>query len=55
MKHVYIITDIGVNHNGKLETAKELVDVALDAGVDAVKLQLFNPEEIASESAPLAE
>lgn len=55
MEHVYIITDIGVNHNGKLETAKQLVDVAVDAGVDAVKLQMFNPEEIASESAPLAE
>ena len=35
----YIIAEVGVNHNGDLELAKQLVDAAVDAGVDAVKFQ----------------
>ena len=35
----YIIAEIGVNHNGLLELALELIDVAVDAGADAVKFQ----------------
>lgn len=35
----YIIAEIGINHNGSVETAKKLIDVAADAGVDAVKFQ----------------
>lgn len=35
----YIIAEIGVNHNGKLSLAKKLIDVAVDAGADAVKFQ----------------
>lgn len=41
---VYIIAEIGLNHNGDLETAKKLIDVACNAGVDAVKFQKRTPE-----------
>ena len=33
----YVIVEIGINHNGDLETAKRLMEVAADAGADAVK------------------
>lgn len=36
---VFIIAEIGINHNGSMEIAKQLIDVAKDAGVDAVKFQ----------------
>ena len=36
MNKVFIIAEAGVNHNGSLELAKKLIDVAKDAGVDAV-------------------
>ena len=36
---LFIIGEIGINHNGDLEIAKELIDVAVDAGADAVKFQ----------------
>ncbi|OHA20398.1 MAG: N-acetylneuraminate synthase [Candidatus Taylorbacteria bacterium RIFCSPHIGHO2_01_FULL_51_15] len=35
----FIIAEIGINHNGSIETAKKLIDVAVDAGCDAVKFQ----------------
>ena len=37
--HVYIIAEIGINHNGNIDTAIQLIDYAADAGVDAVKFQ----------------
>jgi sialic acid synthase SpsE len=37
----FIIAEIGINHNGKLELAKKLIDAAADAGCDAVKFQTF--------------
>jgi sialic acid synthase SpsE len=40
----YIIAEIGINHNGDLNTAKELIDVAKKAGCDAVKFQKRNPD-----------
>ena len=40
----YIIAEIGINHNGSLETAKQLIDVAKAAGCNAVKFQKRNPE-----------
>jgi len=41
-KPIFIIAEAGVNHNGKLNLAKKLVDVAVNAGADAVKFQTFN-------------
>lgn len=40
----YIIAEIGINHNGSLENAKRLIDVASLAGCDAVKFQKRNPD-----------
>jgi N-acetylneuraminate synthase len=40
----YIIAEIGINHNGSLETAKLLIDAAIEAKVDAVKFQKRTPE-----------
>ena len=40
----YIIGEIGINHNGDIEKAKELIDVAREAGCDAVKFQKRNPD-----------
>ena len=49
---VLIIAEIGINHNGSLETAKKLIDTAVIAGCDAVKFQkrtieeVYSPEEL---------
>ncbi len=51
----FIIAEAGVNHNGSLEIAKKMVDVAVDAGVDAVKFQTFSSEKLVSKEAPKAE
>ncbi len=40
----YIIAELGINHNGSLELAKQMIDAALHAGVDAVKFQKRTPE-----------
>lgn len=40
----YIVSEVGINHNGDLELAKTLIDAAIDAGVDAVKFQKRTPE-----------
>lgn len=42
----YIIAEIGINHNGKVPLAKKLIDVAVEAGVSAVKFQKRNLESI---------
>jgi hypothetical protein len=55
MIKTFIIAEAGVNHNGSLETAKELIDVAVDAGVDAVKFQTFKSDKTISIYAPKAE
>ena len=44
MKPTYIIAEIGINHNGSLEAAKKLIDVAAVAGCNAVKFQKRNPD-----------
>ena len=41
---VFIVAEIGINHNGDLEHAKRLIDAAMLAGVDAVKFQKRTPE-----------
>ncbi|SVD77480.1 uncharacterized protein METZ01_LOCUS430334, partial [marine metagenome] len=41
---VYIVGEIGINHNGELEIAKQLIDIAAEAGLNAVKFQKRTPE-----------
>ena len=41
---IYIIAEIGINHNGSLDVAKQLIDIAQVAGCDAVKFQKRNPD-----------
>lgn len=48
---VMIIAEVGVNHNGSVEMAKSIADVAIDSGVDAVKFQVFTPEALVTRSA----
>jgi N-acetylneuraminate synthase len=52
---IYIVAEIGVNHNGSVELATQLVDAAINAGADAVKLQTFQARSLVSESARKAE
>lgn len=47
----YIIAEAGVNHNGDFQLAKQLVDVAAEAGADCIKFQTFVPGEIVSKYA----
>ncbi|SCG83147.1 N-acetylneuraminate synthase [Proteiniborus sp. DW1] len=51
---VFVIAEIGVNHNGSLELAKKLIDVAAEAGADAVKFQTFITENIMGPFTPKA-
>lgn len=53
--HVFIIAEAGVNHNGSIALAKQLIDVAAKARADAVKFQTFIAEEIVSTNSPKAE
>ena len=52
---VIIIAEAGVNHNGDMELAKKLIDVAADARVDFVKFQTFKADKIVTQSAEKAE
>lgn len=51
---VLIIAEAGVNHNGDLASAKELIDIAAEAGADLVKFQTFKAEKLVSKEASQA-
>ena len=53
--NVFIIAEAGVNHNGSLILAKKLIDVAVQAGADAVKFQTFKADNLVSKNAQKAE
>jgi len=55
MQKVFIIAEAGVNHNGCIDTAKKLIDVAVVSGADAVKFQTFKAENLVSKTAQKAE
>jgi len=55
MSKVFFIAEAGVNHNGDRSSALELIDIAADAGADAIKFQTFTAKELVSMSAPKAE
>lgn len=52
---VYVIAEIGINHNGSIEVARKLIQVAADAGCDAVKFQKRTPEICVPEDQKLIE
>lgn len=55
MSKVLIIAEAGVNHNGDIDIAKKLVDVAAESGADIVKFQTFKSENCVSKNAQKAE
>ena len=55
MNKVFIIAEAGVNHNGSIDLAKKLIDVASESGVDAVKFQTFKAENLVSKNAQKAD
>ena len=55
MNKTLIIAEAGVNHNGDINLAKKLVDIAADAKVDYVKFQTFKAEKLVNKSAKKAD
>ena len=52
LKSVYIIAEAGVNHNGNINIAKDLIDKAKDVGADAVKFQSYKANKLANVNTP---
>ena len=48
-KNIFVIAEIGINHNGSLDIAKKLIEMAKQAGCDAVKFQKRDIETVYSE------
>jgi N,N'-diacetyllegionaminate synthase len=51
---VYLVAEAGVNHDGDVDRAFELVDAAAEAGADAVKFQIFDADRLVARGAPKA-
>ena len=49
---LFFIAEAGVNHNGSIDMGKQLIDIAVEAGADAVKFQTFRAEELNTKTAP---
>ncbi|MDD3138141.1 MAG: N-acetylneuraminate synthase [Lachnospiraceae bacterium] len=54
MEKTYIIAEAGVNHNGSLKIAKDLIDEAVKAGADAIKFQMFTADTLVCKDAEKA-
>ncbi|UUX48355.1 N-acetylneuraminate synthase [Nisaea acidiphila] len=54
-RRTFVIAEAGVNHNGDLALARRLVEIAAEAGADAVKFQTFTAASLVAASAPMAE
>lgn len=54
-KNVYVIAEAGVNHNGDLSIAKDMVFSAKEMGADAIKFQTFDPEKLVTPDLGLAD
>lgn len=52
LKKCYLIAEIGVNHNGNMTLAKEMIDAAITSGADAVKFQTFKAETLVTKGTP---
>lgn len=47
----FVIAEVGINHNGDVNLAKRLIDIASESGADAVKFQTFNPDTLVTKKA----
>lgn len=54
-KRILVIAEAGINHNGNMEIAKKMIDVASEAGADFVKFQTFNSDRLVTSSARKAD
>lgn len=54
-RHCFVIAEIGVNHNGDVDLARRLIDVAADAGADAAKFQTFRADDLIVEGTEAVE
>ncbi len=55
IEKVFVIAEAGINHNGSIKLAKKLVDIAVEAEVDAVKFQTWRTELLVTKQADMAE
>ena len=54
VRNVLVVAEAGVNHNGDVNLAHKLIDVAANAGADIIKFQTFHAEAVIASSAPKA-
>lgn len=52
LSKIYLVAEIGVNHNGDINLAKKMIDAAKDSGADAVKFQTFSADNLVSHGTP---